>query len=68
MIVKEPHFIPKSAHTYAVFFKGSGNPADDHEIVGVAFYDIDGELILGVGRIECDRVDDIYVRGYLVRK
>jgi hypothetical protein len=49
MVVKETKTLPQGTVKYNLFFKGSGDPNEEHEIMRVEFLDKDDQVIFGVG-------------------
>ena len=45
MHIKERRDIPANARFLEIVYKGSGNPADEHEIIGVRIVDANGRLV-----------------------
>ena len=44
--------LPPGAVFVRYTFRGTGNPDDDHEILGVSYYNALGQLMMSVGHIE----------------
>lgn len=59
MIVKEK-IAPKYLKAIKVVYEGSGNPADDHKIVGIELLDAEGHVRMIVGQSPEDAIDDVF--------
>lgn len=49
MIVRDKITPPPDAVSMEIVFSGSGNPEDDHDIVGVTWRDKNGHIVFSVG-------------------
>lgn len=60
MIILTKRCIPKNSISYGVLYEGCGNPEIGHDIVGIEWYDKDGNTIHSIGMEEnkVDRVED----------
>lgn len=58
MNIKDRISIPDNARYLELFYKGSGNPADNHEIIGVRIVDANGRQVgVATGEFPDDAVE-----------